>query len=83
MKNEIHPKYYDDATVKCACGNSWKTGSTMPEISVEICDKCHPFYTGKEKLVDTRGRVDKFKKRAGKSEEAIKASKTKKPRVKK
>ena len=82
MKSSIHPQYFD-ATVKCACGNTWKTGSTIPEINVEICDKCHPFYTGKEKLVDTRGRVEKFKKRAGKSEEAIKAKKAKKPRTKK
>lgn len=83
MKTEIHPKYYDRATVRCACGNKWKTGSTMPEIVLEICSKCHPFYTGKEKLVDTRGRVEKFKKRAAKAEEKIKARATKKPRTKK
>ena len=82
MKTGIHPQYYE-TTVKCACGNSWKTGSTMPEISVEICSKCHPFYTGKEKLLDARGRVDKFKKRQSKSEESIKTRLTKKPRVKK
>ncbi|MEX1064270.1 MAG: 50S ribosomal protein L31 [Candidatus Paceibacterota bacterium] len=82
MKAEIHPKYYE-ATVKCACGNSWKTGSTTPNIDVEICSNCHPFYTGKEKLVDTRGRIDKFKRRMTKSEEVIKTKITKKPRVKK
>jgi len=82
MKSEIHPQYYE-ATVKCACGNTWKTGSTKPEINVEICSKCHPFYTGKEKLLDTRGRVDKFKKRMVKSEETIQKKIVKKPRVKK
>lgn len=83
MKTEIHPKYYEDAKVRCACGNTWTTGSTVPKINVEICDKCHPFYTGREKLVDTRGRVEKFRKRAAKAEEKIKARATKKPRTKK
>jgi large subunit ribosomal protein L31 len=83
MKQEIHPKYYTEAKVKCACGNTWTTGSTLQEIHVEICDQCHPFYTGKEKLVDTRGRVDKFKKRMTKSEETIKALAPKKARTKK
>ena len=82
MKQGIHPQYYE-ATVKCACGNTWKTGSTVPEISVEICSKCHPFYTGKEKLLDARGRVEKFNKRMTKSEDALKAKITKKPRTKK
>jgi large subunit ribosomal protein L31 len=83
MKQNIHPKYYNNAAVRCACGNIWKTGSTMPEINVEICDKCHPFYTGKEKLVDTRGRVEKFKRRKAKSEEKAKTKTVKKPRRKK
>ncbi len=82
MKQSIHPQYYE-ANAKCACGNTWKVGSTLKEISVEICDKCHPFYTGKEKLIDTRGRIDKFKKRLIKSEETIKGKITKKPRIKK
>lgn len=82
MKPEIHPKYYE-STIKCACGNSWKAGSTAPEINIEICSNCHPFYTGKEKLIDSRGRIDKFKKRMSKSEDIIKAKITKKPRVKK
>lgn len=82
MKQGIHPKYYQ-ATVKCACGNHWQTGSTAPEISVEICSQCHPFYSGKEKLVDTRGRVDRLKRRQTKSEEAIKTKPAKKLRVKK
>ncbi len=62
MKKDIHPKYHDDAKIKCACGHSFTTGSTMKEIEVEICSNCHPFYTGKEKLIDTAGRVDRFKK---------------------
>lgn len=62
MKEGIHPNYVT-ATVKCACGATFETRSTKPEISVEICSKCHPFYTGKQKLIDTGGRVDKFRKR--------------------
>lgn len=60
MKKDIHPKYYDNAKVTCVCGNSFTTGSTLPEIKVEICSACHPFYTGKQKLVDTARRVEKF-----------------------
>jgi large subunit ribosomal protein L31 len=82
MKKDIHPQYHQ-VTVHCACGNTWKTGSTMPEIKVDICDKCHPFYTGKEKVLDTRGRIEKFKKRATKSEEANKVKVVKKTRKKK
>jgi large subunit ribosomal protein L31 len=82
MRADIHPKYYNEATVKCACGNTWKTGSTMPDIKVEICNKCHPFYTGKEKLVDTRGRVEKFRKRIAKAREKGEAL-NKKQRTKK
>lgn len=62
MKKDIHPKYYSDAKIICACGNKFSVGSTIKEIHVEICSACHPFYTGKEKLVDTAGRVDRFKK---------------------
>ncbi len=64
MKTDIHPTYYANAKVLCACGNTFTTGSTLPEIHVEICSNCHPFYTGKQKLVDTAGRVEKFQKRA-------------------
>ncbi len=64
MKESIQPKYYQ-AKVTCNCGNEFVTGSTKKEIHVEICSKCHPFYTGKQKLVDTGGRVDKFKKKYG------------------
>ncbi len=62
MKEGIHPKY-EVTTVKCACGNEFQVGSTKKEIRVEICSNCHPFFTGKQKLVDTGGRVDRFKKR--------------------
>ncbi|MBP6942545.1 MAG: 50S ribosomal protein L31 [Candidatus Buchananbacteria bacterium] len=63
MKKDLHPTYYPDATVTCACGNSFTVGSTVEAISVEICSSCHPFYTGKQKLLDTARRVDKFHKR--------------------
>lgn len=62
MKKEIHPTYYHDAIVRCACGNSFTTGSTVKEIHVELCSNCHPFYTGKQKFVDTARRVDRFKR---------------------
>ncbi|OGN19375.1 MAG: 50S ribosomal protein L31 [Candidatus Yanofskybacteria bacterium RIFCSPHIGHO2_12_FULL_45_19b] len=68
MKKGLHPTYYPEAKVSCACGQSWTTGSTLPELKVEICSNCHPFYSGKEKILDTRGRVDKFRKRAEKSQ---------------
>lgn len=66
MKKGIHPEYYD-CTVTCSCGNTFKTRSTKKEIRVEICSNCHPFFTGKQKLVDSGGRVERFKKRLGKS----------------
>lgn len=62
MKDAIHPNYVD-ATVNCGCGNSFTTRSTKPKISVEVCSKCHPFYTGSQKLVDAAGRVDKFNRK--------------------
>lgn len=62
MKSTGHPTYYNDATVNCVCGNTFTTGSTLPQIRVEICAKCHPFYTGTQKLVDTQGQVEKFEK---------------------
>ena len=62
MKEGIHPKYHK-CTVHCACGETFETGSVKEEIRVEICSKCHPFFTGKQKLVDTGGRVDRFKRR--------------------
>ena len=66
MKAEIHPNYYPNAVVTCACGNTFTTGSTKPQLHVEICSNCHPFYTGKQKLVDTGGRVERFQRRAAK-----------------
>jgi large subunit ribosomal protein L31 len=62
MKKEIHPEYHE-TKVTCGCGNTFKTGSTLKEIHVEICSVCHPFYTGKQKFVDTAGRVEKFQRK--------------------
>ena len=63
MKKGIHPEYYPDAVVRCACGNVIRVGATKPEIRVEVCSKCHPFYTGEAKFVDTEGRIEKFMKK--------------------
>ena len=67
MKTATHPTYHEKAKVTCACGNTFQVGSTSERISVEICSNCHPFYTGKQKLVDTAKRVDKFQERAKKA----------------
>lgn len=64
MKPTIHPTFHINAVVTCACGNSFTTGSTEKELHTEVCSNCHPFYTGKQKLLDTAGSIDKFKKRA-------------------
>ncbi len=69
MKKDIHPQY-QEATVHCSCGNTFTTRSTKKELHVELCSQCHPFYTGKQKLVDSGGRVDRFKKRLEKKSEA-------------
>lgn len=66
MKQDIHPQYFSGAKVKCACGNTFNVGSTKEAIETEICSSCHPFYTGKEKMIDTAGRVEKFKARLSK-----------------
>lgn len=63
MKEAIHPQYHPEATVTCVCGASWKTGSTQKELRVDICSNCHPYYTGKQKLIDTEGRVDRFRRK--------------------
>lgn len=63
MKKNLHPEYHDEAVVKCACGNTFTTGSVKPELKVEICSKCHPFFTGKQKVVDQGGRIDRFMKK--------------------
>jgi len=68
MKKDIHPTYYPNAIIHCACGNIIKTGSTKQEMHVEVCSACHPFYTGKEKIIDTAGRVEKFKQRLEKKQ---------------
>ncbi len=75
MKTDIHPTYHDKVKVTCACGNTFTVGSTRESLNVSICSACHPFYTGTEKIVDIRGRVDRFKKRLAKS--AATASKKK------
>lgn len=94
MKTDIHPKYFNEAKVTCSCGNSFTIGSTQEKIEVEVCSACHPFYTGNEKVMDTAGRVEKFKARsaaalkakADKAEAAKKAraaTKAKTPKAKK
>lgn len=75
MKKDIHPKYFKEAKVTCACGNVFTVGSTLENISVEICSACHPFYTGKQKLVDSARRVDKFKKKVETAKEVGKVIK--------
>lgn len=63
MKAQIHPNWHPEARVKCACGNEFTVGSTLPEIHVEVCSRCHPFFTGQMRYVDTAGRVEKFRER--------------------
>ncbi len=65
MKPEIHPNYYPSAVVTCACGNTFTTGSTKPQLHVEICSNCHPFYTGQQRILDTAGQVERFQRRFG------------------
>ncbi len=75
MKKNIHPQYYNNARAQCACGAIFNIGSTKEFMEVEICSQCHPFYTGKEKIVDTLGRVERFRKRVAKKEEFKKRKK--------
>ena len=63
MKDKIHPKYFTDASVTCSCGNTFTTGSTRQTLRVELCNKCHPFFTGEQKIIDTAGRVERFNKK--------------------
>jgi len=63
MKPKIHPQYYHNARVVCSCGNTFITGSTKPELRVELCGRCHPFFTGEQRIVDTEGRVERLKRR--------------------
>ena len=81
MKKDIHPHYFPEAKVTCVCGKKFTVGSTKPELQVEICYNCHPFYTGKEKLIDVAGKVEKFRARREKAAAAPKH--TPKVRVKK
>ena len=83
MKKDTHPTYYAEAKVVCACGNSFTVGSTVEEIHVEICSQCHPFYTGKQKLVDTSRRVEKYQARVAKSGDISKLRKGKKAKKEK
>lgn len=78
MKSDIHPTYFSDAKITCACGNVIQGGGTKKEMSVEICGACHPFYTGKEKIIDTAGRVEKFKARVAKAKSVVPKQKSKK-----
>ena len=77
MKKNIHPQYFPKAQVRCACGNTFTVGSTKEFLEVDICSNCHPFYTGKEKIVDAMGRVEKFKKRLSKKKESKKKDREK------
>lgn len=81
MKAQIHPTWYNDAKVTCACGNTFTTGATVPEIHVEVCYNCHPFYTGSMKFVDAAGRVDAFKAKMAAAGKKV-MSKTEKRRLK-
>lgn len=81
MKKDIHPKYYDKAEAVCACGAKFTIGSTVEKMRVEICSKCHPFFTGQKKIIDTAGRVQKFEARMKKTE-AFKAKKSAKKSAK-
>ena len=78
MKKDIHPEYFE-TTVKCGCGNSFTTRSTRKELKVDICNVCHPFYTGKQKFVDTEGRIEKFKNKFAGGYASLKKGKKKEP----
>ena len=82
MKASIHPVWYEEAQVTCACGNKFTLGATVPEIRVEVCNNCHPFYTGQMKYVDTAGRVDAFKTKLSKASGKV-ISKAQKRQIKK
>ena len=71
MKAKIHPKYYPDARIICACGNTFTVGSTSPELKIDICSACHPFYTGEQRIVDTAGQVDRFMKRLERTADTV------------
>ena len=83
MKKNIHPQYYPQAKASCACGHSFTICSTVPEIKVEVCSNCHPFYTGKQKFIYTAGRLDKFKTRLAAQKDIAAARKGKKAKKEK
>jgi large subunit ribosomal protein L31 len=71
MKNDLHPKWYPEAEVTCACGNTWKVGAVVPELRTDICSECHPFFTGEQRIVDTEGQVDRFMRRLRARDEVL------------
>ena len=71
MKAKLHPEWHAEAQVVCACGNSWTVGATVPEMRTDVCSKCHPYFTGEQRIVDTEGQVDRFMRRLRAREEAI------------
>ena len=78
MKQGVHPQYFDQCQVSCACGNKFTTGSTLDKIDVEVCSKCHPFFTGQQKFVDIKGRIDKFNEKVSQGKKYAAAKTTKK-----
>ncbi|MFA5749684.1 MAG: 50S ribosomal protein L31 [Candidatus Shapirobacteria bacterium] len=79
MKQGIHPQYFDNCQVNCVCGNKFTTGSTVEKIDVDVCSKCHPFFTGQQKFVDIKGRIDKFKEKVAKGKANAEKKIAKKP----
>lgn len=73
MKSDLHPQWYAEAQVICACGNTWTVGATVPELRTDVCSECHPFFTGEQRIVDTEGQVDRFMRRLRAREEALQA----------
>jgi large subunit ribosomal protein L31 len=71
MKEDLHPKWYPEAQVTCACGNTWKVGATVPEMRTDVCSECHPFFTGEQRIVDTEGQVDRFMRRLRARDDAM------------
>ncbi len=83
MKEGIHPKWYPNARVICACGNTWTVGAAVEELRTDVCSTCHPFFTGEQRIVDTEGQVDRFIKRLEKRQESVDTTKKKKSRKEK
>lgn len=81
MKKDLHPTYYPNAKVTCACGNTFTVGSTQESLQVEVCSNCHPFYTGKDKVMDKVGRIQKFKERMAQKQDTPRKAKTKKAKT--